>query len=164
MKEIAAMAEPHYVAVSPHNFNSTVLAQAATVHVAATMPNFLIAECFVAFLEQGRQVARQLEIKTVTSRCPRRRASVWRSMKQRLPSTLTSNSTSAPFVPTGTKVRNVGRSFVHQAESKWKYRNSHARHSWQPQSISRLRRSRSRITRPDRYVSSCRIRPAVPRT
>jgi galactonate dehydratase len=63
MKEIAAMAEPHYVAVSPHNFNSTVLAQAATVHVAATMPNFLIAECFVAFLEQGRKVARQLEIK-----------------------------------------------------------------------------------------------------
>ena len=63
MKEIAAMAEPHYVAVSPHNFNSTVLAQAATVHVAATMPNFLIAECFVAFLEQGREIARQLEIK-----------------------------------------------------------------------------------------------------
>ena len=63
MKEIAAMAEPHYVAVSPHNFNSTISAQAATVQVAATMPNFLIAECFVAFLEQGRQVARQLEIK-----------------------------------------------------------------------------------------------------
>ena len=63
LKEIAAMAEPHYVAVSPHNFNSTVLAQAATVHVAATMPNFLIAECFVAFIEQGRQIAQPLEIK-----------------------------------------------------------------------------------------------------
>jgi galactonate dehydratase len=63
MKEIAAMAEPHYVGVSPHNFNSTVSAQAATVHVAATMTNFIIQECFIAFLDQGRRVARQLEVK-----------------------------------------------------------------------------------------------------
>ena len=63
MKEIAAMAEPHFVAVSPHNFNSTVMAQAATVHVSASMPNFLIAECFIAFLEQGRQISTQLEVK-----------------------------------------------------------------------------------------------------
>jgi len=62
MKEIAAMAEPHYIAVSPHNFNSTTIAQAATVQVAATMTNFLIAECFVAFLEQGRLISHQLEI------------------------------------------------------------------------------------------------------
>lgn len=63
MKEIAAMAEPHFVGVSPHNFNSTVSAQAATVHVAATMTNFIIQECFIAFLDQGRKVARQLEVK-----------------------------------------------------------------------------------------------------
>ena len=39
LKEIAAMAEPFLVAVSPHNYNSTVLALAATVHASATMPN-----------------------------------------------------------------------------------------------------------------------------
>ena len=63
MKAIAEMADPHYVAVAPHNFNSTVLGQAATVQVAATMPNFLTAECFVAFIEQGRRVSRPLEVK-----------------------------------------------------------------------------------------------------
>ena len=31
LKEIAAMAEPHYVAVSPHNYNSTSVALASTV-------------------------------------------------------------------------------------------------------------------------------------
>jgi galactonate dehydratase len=63
MKAIAEMADPHYVAIAPHNFNSTVLGQAATVQVAATMPNFLTAECFVAFIEQGRRVSRPLEVK-----------------------------------------------------------------------------------------------------
>jgi galactonate dehydratase len=49
LKEIAAMAEPCYVAVSPHNYNSTTIGLAATVHAAATMPNFLITEYFVNF-------------------------------------------------------------------------------------------------------------------
>ena len=71
MKEIAAMAEPHFVAVSPHNFNSTVSAQAASVHVAATMTNFTIQECFIAFLEQGRKIARQLEVKNGYIELPR---------------------------------------------------------------------------------------------
>jgi galactonate dehydratase len=61
LKEIAAMAEPHYVAVAPHNYNSTVLGLAATVQVSATMPNFVFAEYFVPFAEIGRQVATQLE-------------------------------------------------------------------------------------------------------
>lgn len=61
LKEIAAMAEPHYVAVAPHNYNSTVLGLSATVHAAATMPNFLIAEYFIPFAEIGRQVSNQLE-------------------------------------------------------------------------------------------------------
>jgi galactonate dehydratase len=51
LKEIAAMAEPYYISVSPHNFNSTAIALAATLHVAAVMPNFLIAEYFVNFEE-----------------------------------------------------------------------------------------------------------------
>jgi len=49
LKEIAAMAEPYYVAVSPHNYNSTSIGLAATVQAAATMPNFIITEYFVNF-------------------------------------------------------------------------------------------------------------------
>ena len=47
LKEIAAMAEPYLVAVSPHNYNSTAVGLAATVQVAACIPNFLITEYFV---------------------------------------------------------------------------------------------------------------------
>ncbi|MBI4081985.1 MAG: mandelate racemase/muconate lactonizing enzyme family protein [Candidatus Lambdaproteobacteria bacterium] len=57
LKEIAAMAEPFFVAVSPHNYNSTVLALAATVHAAATMPNFIITEYFVPYTELGKRVS-----------------------------------------------------------------------------------------------------------
>ncbi len=57
LKEIAAMAEPHYVAVSPHNYNSTTMALAATLQVAATMPNFLITEYFVNFTESGNAIS-----------------------------------------------------------------------------------------------------------
>jgi galactonate dehydratase len=49
LKEIAAMAEPYYVAVSPHNYNSTSIGLAATVQASATMPNFIITEYFVNF-------------------------------------------------------------------------------------------------------------------
>ena len=56
LKEIAAMAEPHYVAVSPHNYNSTTLALAATVHASAVMPNFIITEYFLPFVELGREI------------------------------------------------------------------------------------------------------------
>ena len=44
LKEIAAMAEPNYVAVAPHNYNSTTVALAATLQVCACIPNFLITE------------------------------------------------------------------------------------------------------------------------
>ena len=40
LKEIAAMAEPYHIAVAPHNYNSTTLGLAATVHACATMPNW----------------------------------------------------------------------------------------------------------------------------
>lgn len=47
MLDIAAMAQPHAVAVAPHNYNSTLVGLAATVQLAAMIPNFWIAECFV---------------------------------------------------------------------------------------------------------------------
>ena len=57
LKEIAAMAEPYFVVVSPHNYNSTTLGLAATVNASATMPNFLITEYFVNFEELGKDIA-----------------------------------------------------------------------------------------------------------
>jgi galactonate dehydratase len=57
LKEIAAMAEPYLVVVSPHNYNSTTIGLAATLQVAACMPNFLITEYFVNFRERGDDIA-----------------------------------------------------------------------------------------------------------
>jgi len=56
LKEIAAMAEPHYVAVAPHNYNSTTIGLAATIQVATCIPNFLITEYFVNFEDAGREL------------------------------------------------------------------------------------------------------------
>ena len=58
LREIAAMAEPYHIAVSPHNYNSTTVGLAATLHAAAGMPNFLITEYFVNFEETGASIAR----------------------------------------------------------------------------------------------------------
>jgi galactonate dehydratase len=58
LKEIAAMAEPYAVAVAPHNYNSTTMGLAATVHVSACLPNFLITEYFVNWEEAGAAIAR----------------------------------------------------------------------------------------------------------
>ena len=57
LKEIAAMAEAYFVAVAPHNSNSTTVALAATLQLAAIMPNFLLAECFINLEEFGRKIA-----------------------------------------------------------------------------------------------------------
>lgn len=57
LSEIAAMAEIYFVAVAPHNYNSTTVALAATLQTAATMPNFLITEYFVNFEQWGQEVA-----------------------------------------------------------------------------------------------------------
>lgn len=51
LKEIAAMAEPFLVAISPHNYNSTLVALASTVHASATMPNFTITEYLLPFVD-----------------------------------------------------------------------------------------------------------------
>ncbi|HLZ69532.1 MAG TPA: mandelate racemase/muconate lactonizing enzyme family protein [Dehalococcoidia bacterium] len=57
LKEIAAMAEPYLVVVSPHNYNSTTIGLAATLQVAACIPNFLITEYFVNFRARGDEVS-----------------------------------------------------------------------------------------------------------
>ncbi|PON10070.1 mandelate racemase/muconate lactonizing enzyme family protein, partial [Candidatus Entotheonella serta] len=59
LKEIAAMTEPYGVVVSPHNYNSTTLALAATLQVSACIPNFLITEYFVNFEARGQEVSWQ---------------------------------------------------------------------------------------------------------
>ena len=56
LKEIGAMAEPYFVAVSPHTYNSTALGLAATIQVSATMPNFLITEYFLNLEDFGKDI------------------------------------------------------------------------------------------------------------
>ena len=51
------MAEPYFVVVSPHNFNSTTVGLAATMQVSAAIPNFLITEYFVNLEEFGEDIA-----------------------------------------------------------------------------------------------------------
>lgn len=55
---IAAMAQPHYVGVSPHGYNSTSIGCAAAVHASATIPNFLIYEYFVNVEEVCRDITK----------------------------------------------------------------------------------------------------------
>jgi galactonate dehydratase len=57
LKEIAAMAEPYFVVVSPHNYNSTTVGLAATLQVSACIPNFLITEYFVNLEPFGKSIA-----------------------------------------------------------------------------------------------------------
>jgi galactonate dehydratase len=59
LKEIAAMAEPWHVTVSPHNYNSTTIGLASTLQVAACIPNFLITEYFVNFQPRGDEISVQ---------------------------------------------------------------------------------------------------------
>jgi galactonate dehydratase len=56
LKEVAAMAEPYFITVSPHNYNSTTMGLAATLQVAACIPNFLITEYFVNFEARAQEV------------------------------------------------------------------------------------------------------------
>ena len=51
------MAEPYFVAVSPHNYNSTTIGLAATIQVSTAIPNFLITEYFVNLEEFGEDIA-----------------------------------------------------------------------------------------------------------
>ena len=57
LKEIAAMAEPYFVVVSPHNYNSTTVGLAATIQCSTFIPNFLITEYFVNLESFGQAIA-----------------------------------------------------------------------------------------------------------
>ncbi|HTV44970.1 MAG TPA: mandelate racemase/muconate lactonizing enzyme family protein [Stellaceae bacterium] len=57
MLDIAAMAQPQAVVMAPHNYNSTLVGLAATVHVSAVIPNFRITEYFVNFQDLCREIA-----------------------------------------------------------------------------------------------------------
>ncbi len=59
LREIAAMAEAYHVAVAPHNYNSTTIGLAATLHASVGMPNFIITEYFVNFEDVGREIAHE---------------------------------------------------------------------------------------------------------
>ena len=48
------MAQPQAVVIAPHNYNSTLVGLAATVHLSAVIPNFRIAEYFVNFADVCR--------------------------------------------------------------------------------------------------------------
>jgi galactonate dehydratase len=49
MLDIAAVAQPQAVVMAPHNFNSTLVGMAATVHVSTVIPNFRITAYLVNF-------------------------------------------------------------------------------------------------------------------
>jgi galactonate dehydratase len=57
--DISSMAQPQAVVMAPHNYNSVLMGFAATVHVCAVIPNFLIAEYFVNFEEACLDIATQ---------------------------------------------------------------------------------------------------------
>lgn len=57
LMDIAVMAQPHAVAIAPHNNNSTLAGLAATLHVCAVIPNFTIAECFINRLHACDEIA-----------------------------------------------------------------------------------------------------------
>jgi L-alanine-DL-glutamate epimerase-like enolase superfamily enzyme len=74
LREIAAMAEPHHIAISPHNYNSTTVGLAATLQAAAGMPNFLITEYFVNEASaRDRPAAFQVEDSMIAATAPDRR-------------------------------------------------------------------------------------------
>lgn len=57
MLDIANMARPHAIAISPHNYNSAIVGLAATVHFSAVITNFTIAECFINLIPACEEVA-----------------------------------------------------------------------------------------------------------
>lgn len=67
LKEIAAAAEAWHVTIAPHNYNSTTLGLASTLHVSACIPNFLITEYFVNFEARAAEIATKTF--TVTDSC-----------------------------------------------------------------------------------------------
>jgi len=58
LKEIAAMAEPYFIGVSPHNYNSTTVGLAATLQLCAAIPNFIITEYFINLESFGNKISK----------------------------------------------------------------------------------------------------------
>ena len=57
MKEVGAMAEAYAVAVAPHGNNSTTVGLAASLQVAALMPNFIIFEHFAGWDQYAKELS-----------------------------------------------------------------------------------------------------------
>jgi len=55
LKKIAAMAEAYYVAVQPHNSNGP-LQTIASLHLDASIPNFVFQEFFYPYLDHYNEV------------------------------------------------------------------------------------------------------------
>lgn len=62
MKKIAAMAEAHHIAVAPHDGSNGPVAEAAAVHLLATIPNCLILEHLADDVPWRYQVATELPV------------------------------------------------------------------------------------------------------
>ncbi len=56
--KVAAMAQAHHIAISPHGWNSTGIGCAAAVQASAGMPNFLMYEYMVGVEAASREVTR----------------------------------------------------------------------------------------------------------
>ncbi len=63
LSTIAAIADVHMVAVSPHCYNSTSVGFASTLQASAVMTNFLITEYFVNFVERSDAITASSGIK-----------------------------------------------------------------------------------------------------
>ena len=57
MRDIASVAETYSVALAPHGNNSTTIGLAASLKVAACVPNFLIMEYPVAWEPYAKEIA-----------------------------------------------------------------------------------------------------------
>ena len=57
MRDIASMAEVYSVALAPHGNNSTTIGLAASLQVAACVPNFLIMEYPVAWEPYAKEIS-----------------------------------------------------------------------------------------------------------
>ncbi len=71
VKKACAMAEAHYVTVAPHDGSNGPIAEAAAVHLMATIPNFLILEHLAHDVPWRYEVATPLEVKDGHIEVPR---------------------------------------------------------------------------------------------
>ena len=114
MMDIAAMAQPQAVVMSPHNYNSPLVGMAATVHVSAVIPNFRITEYFVNFTGVCDEIATQsLAVKDGWIDLPRRPGSASTSMSSACAPTRTRRRPNTASASTGknTRARGMCRNF-----------------------------------------------------